>query len=228
MSTIAISGDFKGEISEDQLDVGQSFETHYAKTKFDAEFMVRDWDLGPVKKRIYRLGTLVGESVDGSVPKMQGPYSFWEVLSRLKNKKVLLNAIKYLPMPYEKKSTVPLVPISYAAHFIVSGILNPNKKHKLRCYHVLADELPTVGEFIQDSFDRFGFSVNIVPLPKSRVNNIIMDRVGLPKELLTYLYSKCLYPKGHASADFGPVDKALYANFGEDLIDSAKDKFFMT
>ena len=96
LSSIAVSGDFKGELKEDVLDIGQKFSNNYAQTRFDAELCVRDWVL--MAKRIYRLGVLVGDSMQGMTPQKDGPYYFWAV-NKLQRKKLLLNTLKYLPVP---------------------------------------------------------------------------------------------------------------------------------
>ncbi|MFZ8934608.1 MAG: SDR family oxidoreductase [Bacteriovoracaceae bacterium] len=202
-STFAVSGTYEGIFKEDELDVGQEHLNHFSKSKFDAEFMVRSFESSHLKKRIYRLGALVGARQDGMTASIQGPYSFWNVLSKLVNKKTLINSIKYLPMPYEKSSHVPLVHIDEAVSILTKAIVLPNKKKQCICYHILSDSIPTMGEFLQQSFDEFDFKVSIVPLPKTRVNNMIMDKIGLSKELLGFLYSKCQYQTENLKKDFG-------------------------
>jgi len=61
MSTIAVCGNYQGILKEAELDVGQSFNNHYEKTKFDAELIVRSWNFPKqVFTRIYRPGILIG------------------------------------------------------------------------------------------------------------------------------------------------------------------------
>ena len=41
VSSIAVAGDFAGEYTEDDFDVGQQLPTPYHQTKFEAELLVR-------------------------------------------------------------------------------------------------------------------------------------------------------------------------------------------
>jgi nucleoside-diphosphate-sugar epimerase len=224
VSSIAVSGDFKGELKEDVLDIGQKFTNHYAQTKFDAELLVRNWNASSVQKRIYRLGVLIGDSNQGMTPQTDGPYYFFELLKKLKRKKFLLNALKYLPMPFEKSSIIPMIPVDHAAKFVAKGVIDPKRGQGTRCYHVLSQHCPTVGQFVQDSFDEFGFSVNVVPLPKTKANNVIMDKVGLPKELLPYTYSKCKYDRSVATKDFPGQEISSYGRYKNAMFSFVKNQ----
>jgi len=186
--------------------------------------MVRNFEFSHIKKRIYRLGALVGHRKDGKTATIQGPYSFWSVLSKLLSKKTLINSIKYLPMPYEKKSLVPLIHVDEAIEILKKAILSPKGQQECLCYHLLSESIPTMGEFLQESFDEFGFDVTIVPLPKTRMNNMIMDKIGLPKELLNFLYSKCQYKKDNLIKDY---EGSLwnYHHFKKKLLGDAKGAY---
>ena len=221
VSSIAVSGDFKGELKEDVLEIGQKFTNHYARTKFDAELLVRSWST-QIQKRIYRLGVLVGDSTQGMTPQTDGPYYFFDLLDKLQRKKLLLNTLKYLPMPFEKSSIIPMIPVDHAAKFVAKGVLSPKMGKGTRCYHVVSQQCPTVREFVQDSFDEFGFSVNVVPLPKTRANNVIMDKVGLPKELLPYTYSKCRYDQTTLSKDFPGIETSSYGHYKKAMFSFVK------
>ena len=61
-----------------------------------------------------------------------------------------------------------MIPVDHAAKFVAEGVLNPSESLNVRCYHVVSKGCPTVGQFVQESFDEFGFSVNVVPLPKTK------------------------------------------------------------
>lgn len=70
-STVYVCGDYSGQFTEDNLDMGQSFNTPYEKTKFLAE---RQIDL--FRKRglwidIYRPPIVLGESSSGKTPSFQ-------------------------------------------------------------------------------------------------------------------------------------------------------------
>lgn len=226
ISTLAVNGDYKGKLTEDELSHGQKFSGHFAKSKFDAELIFREFDLGATKKRIYRLGALIGDNFEGELPKTRGPYPFFERLVNLRPKKFLLETLKYLPMPIEKKSIIPLIPVRDASKIVSTYILNPQKRDKTKCYHLYSEDCPTLGEFIQDAFEKFGLPVSIVPTQNPISPNPIMEKIGLPKEFIANLFpirpikgggSKTLLPGGHKSA---------YNKYKIELIDSVKKKFF--
>ena len=130
MSTIAVCGDYQGMLKEDELEVGQSFKNHYEKTKYDSELIVRNWNFPKtVFTRIYRPGILIGEGGQGKeVPNYNdGPYYFFEILSKLKSKKVLLNTLKYLPLPFDKKSHLPIIPLDTCTEIMANSLLKKQK-----------------------------------------------------------------------------------------------------
>ncbi|PJE22077.1 MAG: short chain dehydrogenase, partial [Mycobacterium sp.] len=63
VSSIAVAGDFRGEYTEDDFDVGQGLPTPYHQTKFEAEALVRDTP--GLRYRIYRPAVVVGDSRTG-------------------------------------------------------------------------------------------------------------------------------------------------------------------
>ena len=81
LSSIAVAGDFHGEYTEDDFDVAQNLPTPYHRTKFEAEQLVRS-DAGP-RYRIYRPAVVVGDSRTGEMDKVDGPYYFFGILSKL-------------------------------------------------------------------------------------------------------------------------------------------------
>ena len=65
ISTIYICGTHNGIFSEKDLDTGQSFNTTYEKTKFDAEKLVVDYRKNALWIDVFRLPAVLGESVCG-------------------------------------------------------------------------------------------------------------------------------------------------------------------
>ena len=81
VSSIAVAGDFRGEYTEDDFDVGQQLPTPYHQTKFEAELLVRSTP--GLRYRIYRPAVVVGDSRTGEMDKIDGPYYFFGVLAKL-------------------------------------------------------------------------------------------------------------------------------------------------
>ncbi len=81
VSSIAVAGDFHGEYTEDDFDIGQQLPTPYHQTKFEAELLVRS--TSGLRYRIYRPAVVVGDSRTGEMDKVDGPYYFFGVLAKL-------------------------------------------------------------------------------------------------------------------------------------------------
>ena len=227
ISTIAVAGDFEGSFPEDELERNQNFDNHYAKTKYDSEYLVRTWDLGVVKKRIYRLGVLTGDSETGSMSKVDGPYYFFKFIGGWRQKIPHLDKLKVIPLPYKAKSIFPLIPVDHAAHIIAEGVLQAsqiNDSH-MRCYHVIGEQCPTMGEFVSDTFKTFGIKAKILEVPKNPLNAPLFKKIGIPPQLLEYMYLPSRFDTRNLTKDFKAKEKSLYSNYKKSLFDFAKKEF---
>ncbi len=223
VSTIAVAGNYSGIFNEDQLAEGQKFNNHYAKTKYDAEFMIRNYEFrGSIQ--IYRLGILIGDSKSGKMSKVDGPYYFFKLLSRIHKEKAKINLLKYLPLPYDESSTMPLMPVDIAAEVLKDGMLNP-KEDGVHCYHVVAEDPPSVRSFVEDSLEAFGLKLALIPLPKSPVYKFILPKIGLPSELLLYMYGKCIYDTSKLKRDFSSTTSSSYGTYSKQFYSYARRMF---
>lgn len=213
ISTIAVSGDFKGRLSESELDVNQKFNNPYAETKYLAEKMVRQnsqnvsW-----KTSIYRLGILVGDHSEGSIQKIDGPYY---LLKYLESNSVLTLTMKswaLLPFPMDPKTLVPLIPVDFAAKFIETSFINPSEDH-LSCYHVISSECPSTKEMLYDILSQFGIHARVIPLPKFKLYKHALKKVELPDSLLEYFYLPTQYDQSKLFQDFKDFDLGEYQKF---------------
>ncbi|MDT5219731.1 MAG: hypothetical protein QOF15_1836 [Mycobacterium sp.] len=112
VSSIAVAGDFRGEYTEDDFDVGQQLPTPYHQTKFEAEALVRD-TVG-LRHRIYRPAVVVGDSRTGEMDKIDGPYYFFGVLTKLS---VLPS---FTPMLLPDTGRTNVVPVDYVTEALVA------------------------------------------------------------------------------------------------------------
>lgn len=111
VSSIAVAGDFRGEYTEDDFDLGQNLPTPYHRTKFEAEQLVRA-EPG-LRHRIYRPAVVVGDSRTGEMDKVDGPYYFFGVLSKLA---ALPNLT---PMMLPDTGRTNIVPVDFVVDAIV-------------------------------------------------------------------------------------------------------------
>jgi thioester reductase-like protein/short-subunit dehydrogenase len=112
VSSIAVAGDFRGEYTEDDFDVGQQLPTPYHQTKFAAEALVRD-TVG-LRHRIYRPAVVVGDSRTGEMDKIDGPYYFFGVLTKL----AVLPS--FTPMLLPDTGRTNIVPVDYVSDALVA------------------------------------------------------------------------------------------------------------
>jgi thioester reductase-like protein/short-subunit dehydrogenase len=112
VSSIAVAGDFHGEYTEDDFDIGQQLPTPYHQTKFEAELLVRS--TSGLRYRIYRPAVVVGDSRTGEMDKIDGPYYFFGVLAKL----AVLP--RFTPMVLPDTGRTNIVPVDYVADALVA------------------------------------------------------------------------------------------------------------
>ncbi len=133
VSSIAVAGDFAGEYTEDDFDVGQQLPTPYHQTKFEAESLVRSTP--ELRYRIYRPAVVVGDSRTGEMDKVDGPYYFFGVLSKL----AVLPRFTPLLLPDTGRTNI--VPVDYVADALVALMHAPDSDG--RAFHLTAPK--TIG-----------------------------------------------------------------------------------
>lgn len=105
VSSIAVAGSFRGEFTEDDVDVGQELPTPYHRTKFEAELLVR---AAPgLRFRVYRPAVVVGDSRTGEMDKIDGPYYFFPILS------ALATLPRFTPMLLPDTGRTNIVPVDF-------------------------------------------------------------------------------------------------------------------
>src|SRR5271166_138376 len=112
VSSIAVAGDFAGEYTEDDFDVGQQLPTPYHQTKFEAEMLVRSTP--GLRYRVYRPAVVVGDSRTGEMDKIDGPYYFFGVLAKL----AILP--RFTPIMLPDTGRTNIVPVDYVVDAMVA------------------------------------------------------------------------------------------------------------
>jgi thioester reductase-like protein/NADP-dependent 3-hydroxy acid dehydrogenase YdfG len=112
VSSIAVAGDYAGEYTEDDFDVGQQLPTPYHQTKFEAELLVRS--APGLRYRIYRPAVVVGDSRTGEMDKVDGPYYFFGVLAKL----AVLPSLTPILLPDTGRTNI--VPVDYVVDALVA------------------------------------------------------------------------------------------------------------
>ena len=111
VSSVAVAGDYSGEFTEADFDLGQQLPTPYHRTKFVAEKLVREAE--GLRWRVYRPAIVVGDSRTGEMDKIDGPYYFFSALSRL------AQLPSQLPIAVPNLGSTNIVPVEYVAAALV-------------------------------------------------------------------------------------------------------------
>ncbi len=187
MSTIAVAGDMKGTFSEAMFDEGQSFSDSYASTKFAAEQMVRSAKDIP-SRSIVRLGILVGSSIDGSTPKIDGPYYLQRLLHSIQDYRKVINFSRFMPLPFDEKSRLFLVPVDYAAIAVEKIIRLYHQKSGVHVFHVTGEPGGvSVRRIISAMLNHYNLTVEVIAVPERFVPNKVLVSLGIPSELKAYM-----------------------------------------
>ncbi|MGD9619850.1 MAG: SDR family oxidoreductase [Mycolicibacterium sp.] len=112
VSSIAVAGTYPGVFTEDDFDVAQELPTPYHRTKFEAELLVRS--APGLRYRIYRPAVVVGDSRTGEMDKIDGPYYFFSLLSKL------AGLPSFTPMVLPDTGRTNIVPVDYVVDAITA------------------------------------------------------------------------------------------------------------
>jgi thioester reductase-like protein/short-subunit dehydrogenase len=190
VSSIAVAGDFAGEYTEDDFDVGQQLPTPYHQTKFEAEMLVRSTP--GLRYRIYRPAVVVGDSRTGEMDKIDGPYYFFGVLSKL----AVLPRFTPLMLPDTGRTNI--VPVDYVADALVALMHAPDLDK--RAFHLTAPKTIGLRGIYRGIADAAGLPPLRGSLPRSvaapvlrvrgrakALRNMAATQLGVPPEIFDVL-----------------------------------------
>ncbi|MGC1738210.1 SDR family oxidoreductase [Mycobacterium sp.] len=230
VSSIAVAGDFHGEYTEDDFDIGQQLQTPYHQTKFEAELLVRSTP--GLRYRIYRPAVVVGDSRTGEMDKVDGPYYFFGVLAKL------AKLPRLTPIMLPDTGRTNIVPVDYVADAIIA-LLHVDGRDG-RTFHLTAPK--TIG--LRGIYRGIAAAAGLPPLrgslPRSVATpllkvrgrpkvwrNMVATQLGIPGEVLDVVdlaptftsdqTQKALHGTGIAVPDFGSYAPALWRYWAEHL-----------
>ncbi len=186
VSSIAVAGDFRGEYTEDDFDVGQRLPTPYHQTKFEAELLVRS--ATGLRHRIYRPAVVVGDSRTGEMDKVDGPYYFFGALAKL------AALPKLTPVLLPDTGRTNLVPVDYVADALVA--LMHAEGADGRTFHLTAPQTVGLRDIYRGVAGEAGLPAARGSLPRSvaapllkargrarMVRNMAATQLGIPPEI---------------------------------------------
>lgn len=187
VSSIAVAGDYAGEFTEDDFDIGQGLPTPYHQTKFEAEALVRSTP--GLRYRVYRPAVVVGDSRTGEMDKVDGPYYFFPLLAKL----AMLPGLTPMAVPDTGRTNV--VPVDYVVDALVE--LMHADGYDGRTFHLTAPKSIGLPDIYRAVAREAGLPRLRAKLPgavaapvlnvggRARVwRNMIATQLGLPAEVL--------------------------------------------
>ncbi|OBK83774.1 SDR family oxidoreductase [Mycolicibacter sinensis] len=187
VSSIAVAGDYAGEFTEADFDIGQQLPTPYHQTKFEAEQLVRSTP--GLRYRVYRPAVVVGDSHTGEMDKVDGPYYFFPLLAKL----AALPRLTPMAVPHTGRTNV--VPVDYVVDALI--VLMHADGYDGRTFHLTAPKSIGLPEIYRAVAREAGLPPLRATLPgavaapvlnvggRARVwRNMLATQVGLPGEVL--------------------------------------------
>jgi nucleoside-diphosphate-sugar epimerase len=172
VSTAYVCGDYDGDFREDSLEMGQSFNNLYEKSKYEAERLVARYaDRFGLRTSIYRPSIVVGDSVSGRTSNFLGVYSFVKAIHLIRDlfccdiarggeRARTANAFmdgETLEIPFRIPArpgkTLNIVPVDYVVSVIARSVLT--EESKSLTYHITNPSPPTLEELCSMLCDFF-------------------------------------------------------------------------
>lgn len=206
-STVAAAINIKNEpVGPYVQNFNDSFPDHYAETKAFAERTVRSW---PAKfKRVnLRLGVLVGDTKEGKILRIDGPYQAPKALDKIR--KIISALPTSVPLPGDEKKKLPLVPVDVMAKAIVKfcdwSLTSAAQAYS--SFHLVPNEGLGPQKLYEDALkyraiSNKGFKL-VNKLPKPFLTKISEIVTKLPEEELYYLMTFPRYYKANTEVVLG-------------------------
>jgi thioester reductase-like protein len=217
VSTCYVSGPYRGEFREDDLEKGQTFNNYYEETKYLAEVEVRR-RMASIPTTIYRPSVVVGDSTTGATQKFDGPYFVMQWI--LRQPKLATLPVVGRPSRYTF-NVVPRDFVIRAMEHLSSLTTNAGRTY------ALADPNPaTVDEIIETIAEATGRTIVRIPLTKALGKGALRYVPGLqrlmriPVDAVDYFVHPTKYDTSHATADLAPAGIAAphFRDYADKLV----------
>jgi thioester reductase-like protein len=195
VSSVAITGTFKGLFREDMFDEGQKLPSPYHRTKFESERIVREQ--ATVPWRVYRPSIVIGHSQTGEMDKIDGPYYFFKLIQKARHA-----LPEWFPLVGPELGWTNIVPVDFVARAMDHIAHEPGLDGQ--AFHLMAPKSQRSGEVI-NVFAKAAHAPHLAmridrrltdALPKGvgslmmnlpalkNVRRAILADLGLPEEIL--------------------------------------------
>lgn len=210
VSTIAVGDPEVFFLDENHLPKRSKFGDSYSETKYLAEQVVRENVNERFVTRIIRPGIIIGDSVTLEMEKIDGPYYFLEAF---KKHSYLLKYTPIVPLSFNPRSKLPIIPVDHCAHLMKLLIERDKYETNLKTYHLVSSEIPTLMEFLRDLNKEFGVKTHYFPVKENRIHNSLLKLLGIPEEVLPFMFSRISYDKTSTLEDLPEIKDSTYSTF---------------
>ena len=193
VSSIAAAGLYEGVFREDMFEEAENYDHPYFMTKHVSEKIVR-------QESVYRPAMVVGDSQTGEMDKIDGPYYFFKLIQRMRQ---LLPP--WMPSIGLEGGRINIVPVDFVVDALAA--ISHQKDITSRCYHLVdpvgyrvgdvldifskAAHAPKMNVFVNAALLGFiprSVTKGLMALaPVRRVRNAVMQDLGLPEDMLTFV-----------------------------------------
>lgn len=192
-SVAAIINTKKTKVSPYDLELESSFPDAYSEAKARGEKTLQVWPDGPSGRVNFRLGVLCGDSKNGEIQRIDGPYYAPETFKPLR--KLFEMIPTKIPLPGRKSCAIPLIPVDVAASAILK-IMNRTIALEMKgyqSYNITPKRGLRVEELYLKTMNRLKIKAHGVylvdELPKFVLAELSGQVARFPKEELYYLMS---------------------------------------
>jgi NAD(P)-dependent dehydrogenase (short-subunit alcohol dehydrogenase family) len=198
VSSVAITGEFKGLFREDMFDEGQKLPSAYHRTKFESERIAREE--ATVPWRVYRPSIVIGHSQTGEMDKIDGPYYFFKLIQKARNA-----LPQWFPLVGPELGWTNIVPVDFVARAMDHIAHEPDLDGQ--AFHLMAPKSQRSGEVL-NTFAKAAHAPQLAmrvdkrltdALPKGTVSLLmqlpalknvrraILADLGLPEQVLEHV-----------------------------------------
>lgn len=210
VSTIAVGDPESYFLEENQLTKRSQFGDFYSETKYGAEKIIRNNINNKYVTRIFRPGIIIGDSVTGEMPKKDGPYYFLDAFRKFAH---LLKFLPIVPLSFNPRSKLPVIPVDHCARFMVLLIKREDFETSLKTYHLISEDIPTLKEFLSDTNKLFDINTVYLPVKKNNLHQSLFKLLGIPNEVLPFMFSHLSYDKTNTLKDLPEIKESSYTSF---------------
>lgn len=179
-------------IKATDLNLTRPFPDPYSESKALAEKIIINW-WGPVSTRInLRLGVLVGDTDDGEILRIDGPYHIPQVFKQLHM--FFKKWPGAIPLPGASDQRIPLVPVNEMARAIAKfcAYALENRPQGYKSFYLTPSEGTSIETLYQSTF-RFLYQKEkstklIRNIPETVIKKLSEMMLRLPEEELNYLF----------------------------------------